>query len=244
MRMKIDVVYVLGKGSIWNDNELRCSLRSIEKYLKNYARVWIVGECPEWVQNVTHVPCEDVGVWSDRNIMEKILRACSEPEISEEFLFFNDDHFLLAEFDAFTFPFFTDGDLQRKIDRRKNNGRSDHYRYTLENTQNALKKKNLPTKNFDVHTPIRYRKKDFAECMKGFDWTVDYAYVIKSLYSNSREINGEHFVDMKLVGPMKAEDIHDAIRERKIFSVGDGAFSGQMNVVLFELYPDKSKFEK
>ena len=40
----MDVVYILGKGSVWKDNEIRYSLRSIEKHLTGFDRVFIVGQ--------------------------------------------------------------------------------------------------------------------------------------------------------------------------------------------------------
>ncbi len=43
---KIDLVYILGKGSKWSDNEIRFSLRSIEKYF-DYRKIFIIGEKPE-----------------------------------------------------------------------------------------------------------------------------------------------------------------------------------------------------
>ena len=50
------VVYVLGTGSKWKNYELLYSLRSIEKNLKGFTDVVIVGELPSWIQNVIHIP--------------------------------------------------------------------------------------------------------------------------------------------------------------------------------------------
>jgi hypothetical protein len=58
----MDLVYVLGSGSRWGDNELRYSLRSVEKHLKGYNNVYLVGDKPDWVRNVTHIPKQDITV--------------------------------------------------------------------------------------------------------------------------------------------------------------------------------------
>ena len=55
----IDFLYVLGSGSEYNNLELRLSLRSIDKYAHNLGRVFIVGEKPDWIKNVIHIPVKD-----------------------------------------------------------------------------------------------------------------------------------------------------------------------------------------
>ena len=51
----MDVVYILGTGSTSNDNEIRYSLRSIEKYLIGFNVVYIVGECPKFLKGIIHL---------------------------------------------------------------------------------------------------------------------------------------------------------------------------------------------
>jgi len=48
----MDIVYLMGEGySKCNYNELRYSLRSIDKYGKNVDRVYVIGYCPEWLSD-------------------------------------------------------------------------------------------------------------------------------------------------------------------------------------------------
>ena len=47
----IDVVYILGDGSKWGNNEIKYSLRSLEKYGKNIRDVYICGNKPYFVNN-------------------------------------------------------------------------------------------------------------------------------------------------------------------------------------------------
>ena len=53
----MDIVIPLGTGSRWQNNELRFALRSIEKYLTGYDKIFIIGECPSYLQNIIHIPC-------------------------------------------------------------------------------------------------------------------------------------------------------------------------------------------
>ena len=49
MENRTDVVYPIGQGSSWKNNELRFSLRSIEKYGINVGKLFIVGELPDFL---------------------------------------------------------------------------------------------------------------------------------------------------------------------------------------------------
>ncbi len=107
----IDILYPIGKGSVMNNDELRYSLRSVEKHLKNFRNVYIIGQKPDFLKDVVHIPHEDIDRSKETNIYKKILRGCQDETISDQFLFMNDDHFFLEDIDAPTFPFFCKSDL-------------------------------------------------------------------------------------------------------------------------------------
>ena len=190
----MDVVYVLGSDSHYDNDELRYSLRSIEKYLSGVGKVWIIGECADWIENVRHIFYPDQpSKQPDYNIMRKICRAIEEPELSEDFLFFNDDHFLLHPFEAETFPYFFDKTLERYLKERG----TDTYGKRAKNTLDHLKSKGLPCKHFDIHYPIIYNKSLFLQHVaQAVDWSKE-AYVIKSMYANSLSIEGTEAKDYK-----------------------------------------------
>jgi len=50
----MDIVYVLGSGSEWDDNEIRFSLRSVEKYLTGVGNVYIIGKKPNFLKDIIH----------------------------------------------------------------------------------------------------------------------------------------------------------------------------------------------
>ena len=189
--MAYDVVYTLGIGSQWGNNEIKYSLRSISRNLKNFRNVWIVGECPNFLTNVYHLPYPDKFTIPDQNIADKIRHACECPYISDDFLFINDDHYLLKPFDIETFPYFWDTTLDEKVKRLGHVG----YGARVGNTLRHLQANGLPIKNFDVHTPILYNKKLFLDNVMSVDWSN--AYIIKSLYANSLKIEGVQIEDNK-----------------------------------------------
>ena len=109
-----DVIYVLGTGSRWHNNEIRFSLRSLEKNLMGFRRVFVVGECPGFLQNVIHIPATDIfnpQVNADGNIINKVLTACADERISDDFLFINDDHLVLKPIAVSEVPPLHKGDM-------------------------------------------------------------------------------------------------------------------------------------
>jgi hypothetical protein len=240
----IDVVIPLGKGSTWENNELRYSLRSIEKHLKNYRNIYIVGECPNWIQNVIHIPFTETGHPS-RNIMEKVKAACEHDDITKLFLFTNDDIFFLKDQDAVTYPFYHRGGLQEAVPKNKGNW---YQEYVLE-TIAVLHDRNLGAWNYDLHCPIRYNKYTFREVMAQYDWNKK--LVVKSIYCSTLGIEGEYMDDCKIAGRMAEWHLRKKIEGRHVFSIGDRCLlpfgkeqESSVKKLLNELYPNPSKYER
>lgn len=181
----ISLVYALGKGSRLKDFEIKMSLRSVEKNLSNVKDVWVVGECPTWL-NVNHIPAIDPFEVPDRNILSKIMKAVEHPDITDDMVFFNDDHFLLKPFDAELFPYYYSMEMEAYLKSRG----TDNYRRRVRNSYEFLKAKDLPTKYFDSHTPILYNKSKFKQIMGELDWNKAPGFVLKSVYANSLKIEG------------------------------------------------------
>lgn len=191
----IDLVYLLVPDSRYRHIEIRMSLRSVERHLKNLGKVYVVGHLPKWSQGLEHMPVDDDRKRpSDWNIMNK-LRVFCENYDGDRFLFINDDHFLLADFDATSFPYFHMGSLEEYCRRRG----LDPYGRRCNNTLRHLQSNNLPTKHFDCHYPIIYDKKLFMEhVVNAVDWNSKDAFIIKSLYANRLRIEGQEIKDYKL----------------------------------------------
>lgn len=98
-----DVGYILGHQDQYE--ELRYSLRSLTHF--PHDRVWVAGAPPpDWCVNVGHIPYDgdadngppDRGWWARRktNMRLAILALLDSPEVSDEFLYMNDDFVLVA----------------------------------------------------------------------------------------------------------------------------------------------------
>jgi len=221
----MDVVYVLGTGSRWDNNEIRYSLRSLEKHLTGFRNVWVIGEDPKL--NVNHIPMEDPTDIPDTNIMLKLTTACNVSDISEDFLYVNDDHFLLDHYLAPEFPYYYFNTLKHRIERYT----FGEYIKRCKNTLNYLTENNLPIKYFDIHTPIIYNKKLFIEHVYN-KWKEP--CVIKSMYANSLRIEGVEMKDNKIHTHPRTSD--------RIFSTLPKV-TAHVQRWLDRKFPDKSRFE-
>lgn len=229
--MGFDVVYPLGTGSKFKDWELRFSLRSIETYLSGYDRVFVIGHKPAFLTNVIHIPASDNSNIPDTNILNKLKKAC-DSDCSEDFIMFNDDHYLLDFYSAKDFPAYYEGDISDYLKKRSPDG----YWRRVRNTLNYLKENNHPTKFYDIHTPIVYNKQKFVDnVFNKYNQDLPDGMILKSLYANQTEVNSVEMKDGKSKTPPTKP-------ETKILSTNP-AVSGAMQRFLLESFPHKSKFE-
>lgn len=96
----VDAVFVIGTGSVDNNEELRYALRNLEKHCKFIRDVYISGYCPPWVDKsiVKHLNWPDrFGHAKDANIIDKLRHACEHRGIAKKILFCSDDQFQTRE---------------------------------------------------------------------------------------------------------------------------------------------------
>lgn len=149
----MDALYVIGNSSQYNNLELRLSLRSLEKNAKGLESVFIVGEKPDWIKNVVHLPVDDVYT-RENNVFRKILTACKS-DISENFLFMNDDFFMMKSFIMDDYPYFVNGEVVGITNPSR-------YQEVQNKTLNELQSKGITrVMDYRVHCPIIFNKEKF-----------------------------------------------------------------------------------
>lgn len=238
----IDIVYPIGRGSQWNNMELKYSLRSVEKYLSGFCNIYIIGELPHFINKnkVKHFFFQDSHSNRERNIMEKFARACHEPELSKNFLFMNDDYFLCRPATSGSFfPPQYKGTLEETI-RTAN---PDYARY-LKATLEELTRRGLTTLNFDVHKPVLVNKNIFLQTVHRFDWSKPYGYTLKSILFNYPDLPRAQTKDEKINHPYTEKQWLEISKSfTDSFSIGDHAITFGLKKFLEAQFPDKSKFE-
>lgn len=226
-----DIVYVLGNGSLWQNNELRYSLRSVEKHLKNYGNVIIVGTLPEWLTNVIHIPATDPYKFSASNILHKLRMACKSDQVADNFLFMNDDHFIMKNQETKSYPYYYSSNLDSFVQRRG----MDTYGRACFNSQRFLKSQGVTNGlYFDVHFPMLINKHIFTEVFSKVNIDQRFGHIIKSIYANSVPVKSELTIDCKAsVPPKNGQVCYSSIPNP----------STLVRRWLFETYPERSRFE-
>ena len=236
----MDIVFPLGGGSKIDDLELRYSLRSIEKHISGVRDIYLIGKKPEWVKDVYHIEAEDEHPCKETNIYRKVMIACQKPDISDNFLFFNDDHFIIHDFEADKFPSFYKGHLLQVLGKMPPYNK---YSTCVYQTAMVLRERGFKEDNYDAHCPIIYNKQKFAEVMPTYDWSHRFSFVVKSLYANSVGVAGVKEPDCKINDPASHEEFKRRLQDRKFFSVGNDAIAQGWHDTMKELYPNPSRWE-
>ncbi|MET8609824.1 hypothetical protein [Streptomyces misionensis] len=92
-----DLVVPVREGAV--NQQLRYALRSWEAHLP-HRRVWLIGYRPAWVGGVGHIATHQNGRTKFQNTTLAMRYACTNPEISDPFLWANDDMFVMEPVDA------------------------------------------------------------------------------------------------------------------------------------------------
>lgn len=234
----MNIVLPLGAGSHWQDNELRYCLRSIEKHLSGWEKIIIVGRLPDWIKQndrLVFIPAKDKSSakYKEENIHNKIIKAIDNGA-GESFLFMNDDHFLMEDFEVQNFPYHHKGLLSAAIPAT-----NPHNAYIK--TLRATKQTCGDAFNYDTHCPIIYESAKYKACMPvKFP---HYGYALKTMYCHRNKIEGSFYPDYKMGKIECMAQTLESIHKRAYFSIGNRAIGEEMLIVLNGLYPDPSLFE-
>lgn len=165
----MDVLYYIGDGSSHHNLELRLSLRTLEKHCKDVERVFIVGNRPEFLQNVEYFWVEDKGKWYQNAVTKTV--AAIKNGISDKFLLMNDDFFLTKDLDE-NYPYYNKGDIPETP-------QNDYYKVVV-NTRKYLKSIGKPYKHYGVHCPMVIDKDKYMSLEEHFGKPMS----IRCLYGN------------------------------------------------------------
>lgn len=250
MQPLTDIFIPLGNGSKYGDLELRYALRSIEKFAKNFNRIFVVGNYPGFKLSpkVNHIHFAD-------NMSEpKQSRIATKTSFffretgSEKAAQWNDDYVLLKTTDINNLRAYTDGSLQAKIDRCRTQKPS-LYTVALELTMRELLLRGIknPT-HFDIHTPTTFTKIGWEKLQDTWNKSrcCPTGFVIRTCYHNLNqgEFPVEPLEDLKIKDTSDSE-LNKAVT-RWVLSYNDNAIGTSekgLLKTLQKLFPKPSRYE-
>ena len=210
---KLDLVYILGSGSRWRNNEIRYSLRSVERNLPGH-KVFIIGECPSWATGIIHIPIPDGSSNKLLNARAKYTAAAKDPRISDDFVLMNDDFFVLKPVE--NIPGYSRGTLAEMMGRHPT--KDGYYYKSLRDTKCLLNSMGILNPiDFEIHAPIIFNKEKLITTIELIG--TDKAYSIRSCYgnlSNSEPRKTEDFKASNL-----AEFAYQVNRDPAYLSISD-----------------------
>ncbi len=186
--MQTDVVYKLGIGSQRQDEELRYSLRSLSNF-KDLGKVYIVGSKPLWVKNIIHISAIDPYKHNkDQNLIQKIILACFQTDITTEFLQMSDDQVFLKEVDYnhFQKPFYLNQLSTFKQDQQLN-----RWQRRLQKTIEVLQSRQLLYDCYETHIPCLINKNNYTQILFQYDSGDEKGMCGNTLYFNTLRKEGQ-----------------------------------------------------
>lgn len=172
----IHFVYVVGRGSLWHDNELRYSLRSLGKNFRTEFDVTIVGRIPSWVVDVSPIVMSDAGDNPIVNVARKLKDAA--PYLPEQFVLMNDDFYFMKPIS--TIPVEHGGAMSVRLAELRGRA-SGLYVQAFRDTFSALQRNGIAQPlRYDRHTPFPMSTFGLEEIFSRFPDNL----LLKSLYGN------------------------------------------------------------
>lgn len=229
--MPHDIVFVL-KEQLDTD-ELRYALRSIEKNFP-HRFVWFVGGQPEGFQPdrmLRHRQPPELNKWN--RIKSSMLKVVEEPELSEEFFWFNDDFFVMKPFKG-KFVNYADKSLTELIEQqRKSHKWLGPYARTLLKAREELKALKKPEVNFEVHMPMLFEKSKVAKAIMTCS-----SPQMRSIYGNVTGCKWKQHDDVKVY------DLDEVPDDPDFLSTNDKTFTdGVVGAYIRAAFPTPSRFE-
>lgn len=232
----MDVVYIVREGEV--NEELRYSLRSVAKNFPHH-QVVIAGYCPRWVQNVRRLETNQGRLTNKYDKAELNWQAAmNAPDVTEDFMLFNDDFFIMKP--VTEVPNYHRGDLDDVIAEYADKPGS--YLENMLNTRELLHKLGLrELKSYALHAPMqmnKLRRKLLQTAVVECGYTGRDTQM-RTLYGNFWRLGGERMPDVKATTRSTDPD-----KKVTFLSSSDDTFKfGKIGFYIREQFKEKCKYE-
>jgi hypothetical protein len=228
---RLDLVVPVREGPA--NQQLRYALRSWTANLP-HGHVWVVGYKPSWLGGVRHIPTRQTGT-KYANTTVAVRAACEHPDVSEMFLYANDDMFVMEPLDAM--PVLHRGPV-RDVEAYYATRASGAYLRGMRETRELLAEHGYPDPlSYELHVPLPVSK---AGMLKALDAGRHLAVLHKrTAYGVLNEIGGERINDVKVLHRGPRFD-----RSTPFLSTMPDSFAhGEVGRVIRSRFPRPSTYE-
>jgi hypothetical protein len=197
------------------------------------------------VKNCIHVPCADIfnpAINADGNMAHKLLNVCHREDLSDDFLFMNDDFIINQPIAANEIKWLHKGDMASQPPAY---WITQFYRHRLKRTFDELKARKMPTIQYDYHAPMLMNKHSFISVMDKFDYASDIGYTFRSIYGNSLRLPAIPVLHQKITifKFHTITEINTKSSGINFIGYNDSGLNGSLKWWLIDHFPNKCKYE-
>lgn len=227
-------------------DELKYSIRSVEKFFQGAPQVWIVGDRPDWYTGpFVHAPRITTRGHSARlDRAAKLRRILQTLQIPEEFVWMMDDIYFVEPVTAEELQRpRSDGHITPRDLRRRRRGGP--WKRQKLRTWRALHERGRPLYDYAAHMPIIYRKANLQLLFRRYD-LVRTEYVDDLLYCNEfydEEPHPAEEVRHRECGKPDEATLRERLKGKLFFNHGNRAYTQAVEHILRELLPCPSTYE-
>lgn len=141
-----------------------------------------------------HVRVDQTGRTKWDKVRNMFLQACNNKEITDDFILFNDDFFVMKPTDEIPTLYRCSLDKHIQILKAGCNGNTNEYTKLLINCKNRLEKTNATLNSYELHTPFVFNKKKLLQMLERYPD----AHCTRTMYGNLYNIGGKQASDIKI----------------------------------------------
>lgn len=224
----LDIVYFVKETP--HNEELRYSLRSVDLNLP-HKRVWIFGGCPTNIIPDVRVRVDQVSKTKWDNVHSMYKMVCENKEITDNFIMFNDDFFIMKPTDKIEPLYRCALDEHIKILEPT---KPSAYSKLLRACRETLTGEPL---SYELHTPFIFNKKKLMGMLTSFPGQ----HCTRTMYGNIYNIGGERANDVKIFNSSPTFNY----KSSQFLSTDDPVININNDIWrwLQKQFPKKSRFE-
>ncbi|MFI1703055.1 hypothetical protein [Streptomyces griseoruber] len=227
-----DLVVPVREGA--HNEQLRYALRSWAAHLP-HRHVWIVGYRPWWAAGARHIPTHQRTTPAYVNTTTAMRAACAHPEVSDPFLWANDDFFVMAP-QPTPFPVFHRGPVREVF--AQYGTRSSAYVAAMRETHAFLVGLGYedPT-SFELHVPLPVHKDGMLRALEA---APGHDVHKRTVYGVLNGITGTPMRDVKIARRGPQFDPASPF----LSTMPDSFTNGAAGRFIREQFPDPCRYEK
>lgn len=228
--------------------ELLYALRSWQKNVRFGINVVVIGDRENWFsEDITFIehPCVSDNPQADT--MAKLILAMSSPDVTERFIWTNDDIYLVNPVGLAHIEI---PKVLGKLDPGKHSGA---YSTNMMLTEQLLNDAKFPRLNYGTHTPFLFEKEKLSTMLEMFPEMLTGSYLFSSVYFNSMAYPSYPIlldwptdqVLLPIVSKTPDEQKVKELLSRKVFlNNSESGYSPWLEDFLGRLFPEASDFEE